>query len=303
MKPLPSSLIPRLLSTLTLWALIVTTVILQSENGYCLLIAAAALGSLWEYFWLLKVASIPRHWRLGYFTGIILLLGNFWLLRYSRFGSSLSQAGGIFIFEAMLLALLVLTLFSKTLFSLKLEREVADAIAFTLLGIIYIPWLFSFVSKIIYLTPRDAHGILTGQYYVLFLLVVTKFTDVGAFVCGSLFGRHSFFPHVSSTKTQEGCIGALFFALLSGWIFFMFLQQHLPLLNLPSVLLISFILGIAAIAGDLAESLLKRALQTKDSSNTLPGIGGGLDLIDSILFTAPIFYFILQGLIFRECGK
>jgi phosphatidate cytidylyltransferase len=204
-------------------------------------------------------------------------------------------------FEAMLLALLVLMLFSKTLLSFKLKREVADAIAFTLLGIIYIPWLFSFVSKIIYLTPRDIHGILTGQYYVLFLLVVTKFTDVGAFICGSLFGRHGFFPNVSSTKTKEGCIGALLFALLSGSLFFIFFQQKVPLLHSStSVLIISLILGIAAIAGDLAESLLKRTLQTKDSSNTLPGIGGGLDLIDSILFTAPIFYFILQVMIWEK---
>jgi phosphatidate cytidylyltransferase len=301
MKPIPTSLIPRLLSTLTLWMLIIVTVVTQSENGYSLLIAAAALGSLWEYFWLLKVALIPRHWRLGYFAGIILLLGNFWLLRNPHFGGPLRHGGGaIFIFEGLLLALLVLTLFTKTLFSLKLEREAADAITFTLLGIIYIPWLFSFVSKIIYLTPRDTDGTLTGQYYVLFLLVVTKFTDVGAFICGSFFGRHPFFSHVSSTKTKEGCIGALFFSLLSGWLFFIFFQKQLPLLHPLSVIIISMILGIIAIAGDLAESLLKRTLQTKDSSNTLPGIGGGLDLIDSILFTAPIFYFILQGLIF--CG-
>ncbi len=300
MKPLPTSLVPRLLSTVTLWMLIIATIVTQSENGYSILIAAAALGSLWEYFWLLRVALIPRHWRLGYFSGIILLLGNFWLLRNPHFGGPLGNGGGaIFIFEALLLVLLILTLFAKTLFSLKLEREAADAIAFTLLGIVYIPWLFSFVSKIIYLTPHNANGLLTGQYYVLFLLVVTKFTDVGAFVCGSLLGRHPFFVHVSSTKTLEGCIGALFFGLLSGWLFFIFFQKQLPLLQPLSVVIISLILGIAAIAGDLAESLLKRTLQTKDSSNTLPGIGGGLDLIDSVLFTAPIFYFILQGLIVR----
>jgi phosphatidate cytidylyltransferase len=299
MKPIPTSLIPRLLSTLTLWALIVITVVKQSENGYSLLIAAAALGSLWEYFWLLKVAAIPRHWRLGYTTGIILLAGNFWLLRKPCFGSPLCVGGSsIFVFEAMLLAAVLITLFSKTLFSSRPHRKAADAIAFTLLGIVYIPWLFSFVAKIIYLTPRTAEGTLTGQYYVLFLLVVTKFTDMGAFVCGSLFGRHPFFTHISSKKTQEGCIGALVFAVLSGWSFFTFFSQRLPLLQSITVVIISLILGIAAIAGDLAESLLKRTLQTKNSSDMLPGIGGGLDLIDSVLFTAPIFYFILQALFF-----
>lgn len=298
MKPLPTSLMPRLLSTLVLWSLIIVTVVMQSENGYCLLVAAAALGSLWEYFWLLKTAAIPRHWRLGYATGIILLAGNFWLLRDHCSRSPLfSGENGIFAFDAIILAAITLILFTKTFFSARLEREAADAIAFTLLGIIYIPWLFSFVAKIIYLTPRDAHGVLTGQYYALFLLAVTKFTDVGAFICGSLFGRHSFFAHISPKKTCEGFLGALGFAVASGWSFFVFFQKQLPLLHPAAVIIISLLLGVAAIAGDLAESLLKRTLHTKDSSHTLPGIGGGLDLIDSILFTAPIFYFILQGLI------
>ena len=198
----------------------------------------------------------------------------------------------------MLLAILLLLLFIKTLFSSKPHRKAADAIAFTLLGIIYIPWLFSFVIKIIYLTPRTSEGLLTGHYYALFLLVVTKFTDVGAFISGSLLGRSPFFTHISPRKTREGCLGALCFAILSGYLFFHCFEHQLSLLRPVTVLIISLVLGMAAILGDLAESLLKRTLQTKNSSDTLPGIGGGLDLIDSILFTAPLFYFILLGILF-----
>lgn len=284
------------MSTLTLWALIITTVVIQSEIGYCLLIATAALGSLWEYFWLLKVGAIPRHWHIGYVAGIALLLGNFYFLHNLHSPEPFFN-GSIFAFDATILVVTIIVLFLREFVSLHSERNSAEGIAFTLLGIIYIPWLFSFVVKLIYLLPRDAHGVLTGTYYVLFLLVVTKFTDVGAFVFGSLFGKHLFVPHISPKKTWEGILGALVVAVLSGWGFFTLFKKQLFLLNLPTVLVISLILGLAAIAGDLAESLLKRALHTKDSSATLPGIGGGLDLIDSVLFTAPLFYFIMQLLL------
>lgn len=304
MKPIPASLFPRLLSTLALWGLIIATVVMQSEWGYCFLIAAAALGSLWEYFWLLKVGSIPRHWHLGYSAGIVLLAGNFWLLRYPRFSAPIALGGGaIFAMEAIILAAAVIVLFLREFARPHPERSSAEGIAFTLFGMIYIPWLFSFVVKVIYLIPRDAHGMLTGQYYVLFLLVVTKFTDVGAFVCGSLVGKHPFCPNISPKKTWEGCAGALLLALLSGWGFFTLFQKQLSLLSFFAVGIVSLILGIAAIAGDLAESLLKRALHTKDSSDALPGIGGGLDLIDSVLFTAPLFYVILQGLFWLGDGR
>lgn len=295
MKPFPSSLLPRLLSTITLWTVIIVALISRSETAYSFLIALAALGSLWEYFWLLRVGNIPRHWHIGYIAGISLLLGNFWLLRLPHYAASLRSGGSaIFAFDAAILIITIIVLFLREFITTDPKRSSAEAIAFTLFGIIYIPWLFSFVAKIVYLTPPDVQGHPTGQYYAIFLLVITKFSDVGAFIFGSLFGKHSFFPNISPKKTWEGFIGALVCSLLSGWGIFLLLEKHLPLLHLTSVLIISLVLGLTAIAGDLAESLLKRSLHTKDSSDTLPGIGGGLDLIDSILFTAPLFYFILQ---------
>ena len=78
-----------------------------------------------------------------------------------------------------------------------------------------------------------------------------------------------------------------------GWGIFYFFAQHLPPFSLPLVYGLSLLLAIAGVAGDLAESLLKRSVHSKDSGHALPGIGGGLDLIDSLLFTLPLFYFIL----------
>ncbi|MBM3857187.1 MAG: hypothetical protein FJ390_04410 [Verrucomicrobia bacterium] len=131
-------------------------------------------------------------------------------------------------------------------------------------------------------------------------MVITKFADVGAFLCGSLFGKHLFCPNISPKKTWEGFFGALALSLACSLIFYFLFQQHFSILSPMIVIILSLGLAPIGLAGDLAESLLKRSLHTKDSSHTLPGIGGGMDLIDSLLFTAPIFYFALQFLLMRS---
>lgn len=296
MKSLPKSIGPRLLSTLILWGLIIGVVWMKSEIGYCTVILTAALGSLWEYFWLLKVSSLPRNWRIGYTAGISLLLGNCWFLH-----SGTISKENIFAFDAVIIVVTIIFLFFREFFRPQDSQRIsAEGIAFTLFGVIYIPWLFSFVLKILYLTPQTATGELTGTYYVLLLIVITKFADVGAFLCGSLFGKHLFCPNISPKKTWEGFFGALFFSFVTSLIFYFSFQHQLLLLTPGLVMIVSLGLAPIGLAGDLAESLLKRSLHTKDSSHTLPGIGGGMDLIDSLLFTAPLFYFILQFLLLHS---
>ncbi len=297
MRTLPSSLLPRLLSTLILWSLIITVVIMKSEIGYCLLIATAALGSLWEYFWLLKVSNLPRNWHIGYTAGISLLVGNCWLFH----NSILSDKNLIFVFDAFVMVVTIFVLFFREFFRPQNSQRVsAEGIAFTLFGVIYIPWLFSFVLKILYFLPRTSTGELPGMYYALLLIIITKFSDVGAFLFGSLLGKHLFCPNISPKKTWEGFFGAIVLSLACSLIFYVLFQSQLTLLTPVTLIILSLSLASIGIAGDLAESLLKRSLHTKDSSHTLPGIGGGMDLIDSILFTAPIFYFVLQFILVRS---
>jgi phosphatidate cytidylyltransferase len=168
-------------------------------------------------------------------------------------------------------------------------------VAYTLFGLIYIPFLFNVLTKIVYLPPPDvATGMVTGQFYVLYLVVVTKFSDMGGYVFGMLFGRHRSVPHISPAKTWEGFAGALLTPLLASWLVHWLLPGKLPALDTIDLIVLPLLLGVAAIIGDLAESIIKRSTQTKDSSHLLPGIGGTLDLIDSVLFTAPIMYFYLR---------
>jgi len=293
MRSLPSSFLPRLISTVVLWGALIVAYRLRSEIAFAILISIPALGALWEYFALLKAGEISHHRGMGMAAALLLISLNFWLLQSADPLIRLA----IFPGEAAVMAFFVMALFLREYGRNNPGRATAEGITFTLLGVIYIPWLFLFMAKLLYLTPRTPDGHLTGQYLVLFVVAVTKFTDVGAFLCGSLFGRTPFFPNISPKKTWEGILGGVGLGVAVGWGVFHFFGQHLPPFSLMLVLGLALLLAIAGVAGDLAESLLKRSVHSKDSGHALPGIGGGLDLIDSLLFTLPLFYFIVLFLL------
>jgi phosphatidate cytidylyltransferase len=105
-------------------------------------------------------------------------------------------------------------------------------------------------------------------------------------------------PHVSPGKTWEGFGGALVFAQLAGiGLFLMFPAELATLRHLGHVVALGFLLAVLAVIGDLAESVVKRSIHAKDSGRMLPGIGGSLDLIDSVCFTAPALYFYVKWLL------
>jgi phosphatidate cytidylyltransferase len=109
-----------------------------------------------------------------------------------------------------------------------------------------------------------------------------------------LIGKHLLIPHISPAKTWEGFFGALVFATIGSYAVFFFLGDQLTYLDWTHATVLGVLLGFSAIIGDLAESIIKRSTGVKDSGNFLPGIGGALDLIDSLLFTAPLLFFYLR---------
>src|SRR5437016_3276493 len=153
---------------------------------------------------------------------------------------------------------------------------------------------FKITTKILYLTPRASSGVASGQFYCLYLIAVTKFSDMGAYLTGSAIGRHLMVPQISAKKTWEGFFGALALALLCSLALFKLMPGHLAMLSWTHATILGLLLGFAAVIGDLAESIIKRSTGVKDSGNFLPGIGGALDLIDSLLFTAPLLFFYLR---------
>jgi phosphatidate cytidylyltransferase len=164
-------------------------------------------------------------------------------------------------------------------FARKDSSQALVSIAVTLLGLLYIAWFFSFFVKLKFLPG--------GALLVAFVILVTKMGDIGAFFIGRAFGRHNLIPRISPHKTIEGTVGGLVFSLLTA----IASKSYLPGFHYAHLLFLGVLLGVLAQVGDLAESLLKRDCDMKDSGKNLSGFGGVLDLIDSLIFTVPIFYF------------
>ena len=175
------------------------------------------------------------------------------------------------------------------------RRDGGDAISrvsTTLTGIIYVAWLFSFLPRINYYFQSTPGAYGDGRFYVFFLFLVVKVNDSAAYFVGSKWGRHKLIPRISPGKTIEGAVGGVLAGGLSA-VAARFLFS-LDRLTWPAALTLGLVLGTAAVMGDLAESLLKRSAGRKDSGQTLPGMGGILDLLDSLFFAAPLLYLYMK---------
>jgi phosphatidate cytidylyltransferase len=287
-KATPRSVfILRFISTVALWTIALAIAFSGFEILFWLLISVFGLIALLEFYRMLDQARLPNFKITGLICGAILLVGSFYY--FSKIGPAQSYD-----FEVAVLLFFLLTVFTRQMFARLRHDEPLRTMAYTLFGLLYVLWLFNFITKILYLTPRSANGMVTGQFYVLYLIAVTKFSDMGAYLTGSAFGRHLMSPHISAKKTWEGFFGALGLALLCSLTLFKLMPGHLSMLTWTHAAVLGLLLGFAAVIGDLAESIIKRSTGVKDSGGLLPGIGGALDLIDSLLFTAPLLFFYLR---------
>ncbi len=275
-----------------MWGLALWTILSGWEPGFIPLISGLALVGLWEYYTMLDAKRLPNFKIFGMFCGVMMYAGTFYWLGWRH-----SSPGGLYDFEIGALLIFMLVVFGRQMFVKVKELVPLETMAFTLFGLLYVPWPFSFVVKIVYLLPRDAALNVTGHWYVLFLVLVTKFSDMGAYLTGSLIGKHPLVPHISPKKTWEGFFGALAFSIGGACGLLALMPEKLHFLTYGHAAMLGLILGFAAVIGDLAESLIKRSCEVKDSGRFLPGIGGALDLIDSLLFTAPMLYFYLRFLL------
>ncbi len=142
---------------------------------------------------------------------------------------------------------------------------------------------------IIFSTIVLARDLDMGRDWVLLIVLATFTIDTGAYATGSLIGRRKLWPAISPRKTWEGAIGGLGGGLLATWV----LAQWLDLgLSTGAALALGAALGVAGQAGDLLESWMKRKADIKDSSGLLPGHGGLLDRLDSIVFVSPVVYLV-----------
>ena len=159
-------------------------------------------------------------------------------------------------------------------------------------GLLYIPWLLHYFY-LIYIGAAG-HSPHVGAVNALVVLLMVWGYDSGAYLVGSMIGRHKAFPSISPSKTWEGVAGGFVFTVIGGlvgaslspaWRGFIFWK------GFPHLLLSAFLVGWAVQLGDVFASKLKRAAGVKDSGTFLPGHGGALDRIDGLLFALPVFYF------------
>ncbi len=271
-------------STLALWGLVFGA--LLAGNVFLCGVLVVGLGSLAlrEYLQMLGQRGVVARWSHGW----ILLAGCGYLV-WDYLHWSSSRAGGPSPAESGLVFIVPIAALMISLFGQIEGRQTLERVALPVFGFFYIACLFAFVSRFLALSPEHWHR------YVLLLLVMTKFTDMGAYLTGSLIGKHKMIPHVSPGKTWEGTLGAFLFTYGGGCaVYALFKTELSTLLSWTDIAVLSLVLGLGAVIGDLVESVIKRSLAIKDSGKMLPGIGGALDLIDSILFTAPLMYYYIQ---------
>jgi len=181
---------------------------------------------------------------------------------------------------AMILMLLfILALWEQKDFSLRV-----DQVSRHLLGLFYVPFLLAHFILM--------HKLEEGRLWILFTLVVVYCGDTTAFYVGRTWGRKKLAPEISPGKTVEGGAGVVG-GSIAGALFFKFF--FFPQLPVPHALALAAGVGIIGQLGDLFESLLKRSAQVKDSGSLIPGHGGLLDRIDSVLFAGPLVYYYAWG--------
>ena len=279
----------RLISTLILWTIVLTALFssnrLVSNYVFLVIIMFLAAAGLAEFYGMVETRGLACFKCWGILGGLLLIIGTFLNLT-GKLGTSGSPAR-VNDFETSFLILFVLGLCVRQLVS-RVNSTGILATSTTLFGLMYVSWLLNFIQKIDFFPGVD------GRYFLLYFVVITKFSDTGAYSVGSLIGKHKMIPRISPGKTWEGFCGAIAVSVLASLIFVHFLGPKMQGMNWKHAIVLGIILGVAAVVGDLVESLFKREAGLKDSGHFFPGIGGILDLLDSLLFNAPIMYLYLR---------
>lgn len=192
--------------------------------------------------------------------------------------------GGRYILEWCAVAMI--SIFVTWFFTENDIRTAVNQIACTLLGVFYVAGLLGF-----FILLRNLEG---GRYLIFFVFIVIWLGDTAAYYAGRRFGKTKLAEHISPNKTVEGAVAGLGGSLLGGLVANIWFLGQISLIH---CLIIAVICGIIGQFGDLAESVLKRNTGTKDSGTLIPGHGGILDRLDSLMFAGPAFYCYYQWVI------
>lgn len=191
-------------------------------------------------------------------------------------------------------SLVVFFLFARLLFDPQVKKPLESA-AFAVLSFIYLPFMLSFFLRIAQGGTLQPFTLTSeGFYAVLYVVLITKVTDVGGYAIGIPFGKHKMFPRISPNKSWEGLLGGLLFAGFASALFCYFFRPEYTLKQGIAAVGLGVVIGGVGVVGDLIESMFKRGAEMKDSGGVFHGMGGLLDTVDSLIFTPAIFYLLFK---------
>jgi phosphatidate cytidylyltransferase len=261
-------MVKRLASALVLLPLFLLILIKAPSYLFNALVVIASAAALWELARLFEVGGRPVHRILAVVAGAAVT---------AAFGASA-------VLPPLALPGFVLVVAIAAILAAPIWRGVPPATepaANTLLAVMYIGWLLGYGILLHHTSPR-------GDQLVLFVVGVTWIGETMAYVVGSTLGRHKLAPVISPRKTVEGAVAQVAASILTAVALGAWL---LPDCGLGVAIAGGALLGVVGQVGDLTESVIKRSVGTKDTGGIIPGHGGVLDRIDSLLFNLPAFYY------------
>jgi phosphatidate cytidylyltransferase len=283
---------------------IAVAIVLYGGAALAALLAIASAIAAWEFFRLARATGLTPLDDVG-----IVIAGLTPLVVHARFlglyepGSSI---GVLSLAAIVLLAVLALTIWIRGV-----AEKPIGAVSTTIFGAAYTGGMLSFGYAIRYhdyaFAPasislgRSTFGLASGGLLLLLPVLATWASDTGAYAVGRTMGRHKLLPSVSPGKTIEGSVGGLLGSVFVTWLLTRWLLRpaaHLDFRWAPvGVILFGAMVSAVGQVGDLAKSLLKRDAGVKDSSTLIPGHGGVLDRVDSLLFVLPVSYVLFGWLL------
>jgi len=261
---------------------------LPSPAGWILILVLGLLAQ-YEFYGMMRALGVPVFRWIGMAAGALLLSVTFWTIGPADGQLALGYQAENLTLAATVLFLLVWQAFQKH------AGQPVVTVALTMLGVLYGAGLLNYLMRLAFqwhtgptLGPVER----TGQMLILYLIAVVKCSDIGAYFTGRLLGRHKMIPRLSPNKTWEGLAGGVLFSLVVSLLFFFLTGGQLGVIGLRwwDAVLLGLLLAASGVIGDLVESMIKRNAASKDSGVLIPGMGGILDVLDSLLFGAPVLY-------------
>lgn len=257
----------------TVLGLPIVAIVFLYGNQYVIgsVILVVSIICMYEYFTAIKKVSKPIQW-LGYLSNVFII------------GAMLIPEEKLIQLVAFSIPVILLILFLQVIIT-DMKTTFKD-VAYTLVGILYIPFFFMFLELL--------RCMENGKILLAYTFVISWSTDIFAYLIGKSFGKHKF-SRISPKKSIEGCIAGIIGAVVMSLIY-IYIANHFwgTEYLYVTIVIISFVLSVLSQIGDFVASSVKRFVDMKDYGNILPGHGGMLDRMDSLVFIAPFMYLVFS---------